>query len=90
MSRWYTPIDFSAIRAASEVLGGIGATDGLTEVVLEFCIGEISRLYTTPDQVFTWEWLRVEVIHECPQSTPDLVADNRISDLPAYRIRNIH
>jgi hypothetical protein len=68
----------------------VGSLKGFSEVMLEFVIGEVSCLITTPDQVHTRLGLRVKVVDECPQSTANPVANNRIADLSADRVGHIH
>jgi len=77
---------FTSVFAIGDELEGTGATEGFGEVMLELLIGEVSCLITAPDQVVTRLGLGIEVVHECPQSASDLVANNRISDLPADRV----
>jgi hypothetical protein len=60
------------------------------EMVAELVIWEVSCLKTTPDQVGTRFRLRFKVVDECPETAPDSIPNNRVSDLSAYRVRHVH
>jgi hypothetical protein len=73
-------------RATGDRLTRAGSLKGFLEVVLEFFIREISCLVSAPDQVLTGFGLRVEVVHECPQTPANSVANNRIADFSTDRV----
>jgi hypothetical protein len=75
-------------RAAGESSTRRGSVKGFVQVMLEFFIGEFSCLITTPDQVFTRFGLGVESVEQRSQASADSIANNRIADLSADRVRH--
>ncbi len=68
---------------------GVGSLKRFFEVVVELFIGEVSRLYTTSDQVCSRMWLRIEVVDECPELSAESISLHRVSDFSADRVRHI-
>ena len=75
--------DLDALKSACSL-------EGFLEVVLELLIWKFSCLKTTPDQVVTRLWLRVEVVYRCPKPTANPISDHRIPDLSADRVGHSH
>jgi hypothetical protein len=67
-----------------------GSVKGLVEMAAKFVIWEVSCLTTTPDQVGTRLRLRVKVVDKCSKSAADSIANHRVSDLSADRVRYVH
>jgi hypothetical protein len=80
----------NSTRVPSVDLGGVDSAKGLSEMVLEFFIWEVSCLKTTPDQVTTRLGLGGKDIKKCSKSSAGSITNDRVADLPTDHERHVH